>query len=80
MKAYYQRQGTKPSDPRGDRLDRDTSGLVIFPSIALLRRLGSAIKGAPGFKQYEALVGGTVAEHGYLDAPIQRDPPRLSSG
>lgn len=76
VKAYYQRQGYENQVTHvATRLDRDTSGLVIFPKHRFAHAvLDRQLKAHQVFKQYEALVGGTVAEHGYLDAPIQRDP------
>ena len=76
VKAYYLRQGYENQVTHvATRLDRDTSGLVIFPTHRFAHTvLDRQLKAHQVFKQYQAIVGGPVAAHGYLDAPIQRDP------
>ncbi|WP_251547042.1 RluA family pseudouridine synthase [Limosilactobacillus caecicola] len=58
------------------RLDKDTSGLVIFPKHRFAHAvLDSQLKRHEVKKDYLAVVGGHLAiEHGYIYAPIERDP------
>ncbi|HJA72660.1 MAG TPA: RluA family pseudouridine synthase [Candidatus Limosilactobacillus faecipullorum] len=76
VKAYYQRQGYPNQVTHvATRLDRDTSGLVIFPKHRFAHAvLDRQLKAHQIKKEYLAVVRGEVASHGYLDAPIQRDP------
>lgn len=77
VKGYYQRQGYENQVTHvATRLDRDTSGLVVFPKHRFAHAvLDDQLKRHVVRKKYLALIEGTVpARHGYIDAPIQRDP------
>ncbi len=58
------------------RLDRDTSGLVLFARSRAALRLGSRQFARHAVcKQYDALTRrGDLAEDGVIDAPLRRDP------
>ena len=77
VKAYYQRQGYENQVTHvATRLDKDTSGLVIFPKHRFAHAvLDRQLKHHQVKKNYLALVQGQLqATHGYVDAPIMRDP------
>lgn len=77
VKAYYQgHQYPNQVTHVATRLDRDTSGLVIFPKHRFAHAvLDRQLKHHQVKKDYVAVVSGIVhANHGYIDAPIQRDP------
>lgn len=77
VKGYYQRQGYENQVTHvATRLDRDTSGLVIFPKHRFAHAvLDDQLKKHQVKKNYLALTHGMVpASHGYIDAPIRRDP------
>ena len=77
VKDYYQKQGYKNQVTHvATRLDRDTSGLVIFPKHRFAHAvLDRQLKAHQVRKEYMALASGTFdISHVYLDAPIQRDP------
>ncbi len=77
VKYYYQKQGYENQVTHvATRLDKDTSGLVIFPKHRFAHAvLDNQLKRHLVKKEYVALVSGQVAtRHGYIDAPIQRDP------
>lgn len=58
------------------RLDKDTSGLVVFPKHRFAHAvLDRQLKRHQVKKNYLAIVDGRLAaHHGYIDAPIGRDP------
>ncbi len=62
------------------RLDRDTSGLMLFALDAdTHRQLSQQFAARQVEKQYEALVAGPVVASGQIDAPLRKDldhPPR----
>ena len=77
VKGYYKRQNYENQVTHvATRLDRDTSGLVVFPKHRFAHAiLDEQLKKHLVKKNYLALIKGKVpAEHGYIDAPIQRDP------
>ena len=56
-----------------NRLDRDTSGVVLFAKNSYMKALASAaLSEGSATKQYLALVYGTMPERGVIDAPIRR--------
>jgi tRNA pseudouridine32 synthase / 23S rRNA pseudouridine746 synthase len=65
----------KPSSMIVNRLDMDTSGLVVFgrtPTVT--RELNQAFRERHVLKEYEALVCGHVPfDSGWIDLPLQRD-------
>lgn len=72
IKNYYQEQGWKLSLHPVSRLDRNTSGLVVFAKFPEIQ--GALIKQGMQ-KEYLALVTGTLpADHGIIDMPIARKP------
>jgi len=72
IRAYYQKQGWKLSLHPVSRLDRNTSGLVVFAKLPEIQ--GQLIRQGMQ-KEYLALVTGTLpAQHGILDFPIARKP------
>ena len=77
VKYYYQQQGYENQVIHvATRLDKDTSGLVIFPKHRFAHAvLDRQLKRHLVKKNYLALVQGRLAaQHGYIDAPIMRDP------
>ena len=77
VKAYYQEQHYPNQVTHvATRLDRDTSGLVVFPKHRFAHAvLDRQLKARQVKKDYLAVVSGEVrVNHGYIDAPIQRDP------
>lgn len=77
VKGYYSRQNYENQATHvATRLDRDTSGLVVFPKHRFAHAvLDEQLKKHLVKKNYVALIEGKVpAQHGYIDAPIQRDP------
>ena len=77
VKGYYKRQNYENQVTHvATRLDRDTSGLVVFPKHRFAHAvLDEQLKKHLVKKNYLALIKGKVpTEHGYIDAPIQRDP------
>lgn len=77
VKAYYQQQGYENQVIHvATRLDKDTSGLVIFPKHRFAHAvLDRQLKHHQVKKNYLALVHESLeASHGYIDAPIMRDP------
>ena len=77
VKAYYQDQAYENQVIHvATRLDKDTSGLVIFPKHRFAHAvLDRQLKHHQVKKNYLALVQGQLqATHGYVDAPIMRDP------
>lgn len=77
VKDYYQKQGYANQVTHvATRLDKDTSGLVVFPKHRFAHAvLDRQLKAHQVKKEYLALAAGYFsAAHVYLDAPIQRDP------
>ncbi|MDM8332101.1 RluA family pseudouridine synthase [Limosilactobacillus pontis] len=77
VKYYYQQQGYENQVIHvATRLDKDTSGLVIFPKHRFAHAvLDRQLKRHLVKKNYLALVQGRLAaQHGYIDASIMRDP------
>ncbi|MBB1078517.1 RluA family pseudouridine synthase [Limosilactobacillus sp. STM2_1] len=77
VRGYYKKQNYENQVTHvATRLDRDTSGLVIFPKHRFAHAvLDTQLKKHLVKKNYLALVHGNVpAQHGYIDAPIKRDP------
>lgn len=77
VKYYYQKQGYENQVTHvATRLDKDTSGLVVFPKHRFAHAvLDDQLKHHTVKKEYVALVSGRITiAHGYIDAPIQRDP------
>lgn len=75
--GYYIRQGYENQVTHvATRLDKDTSGLTIFPKHRFAHAvMDRALKRHQVKKEYLALVSGQVrVKHGYLDAPLSRDP------
>lgn len=77
VKYYYQHQHYENQVTHvATRLDKDTSGLVIFPKHRFAHAvLDRQLKRHQIKKNYLAVVTGKLsAQHGYIDAPINRDP------
>lgn len=77
VKYYYQQQGYANQVTHvATRLDRDTSGLVVFPKHRFAHAvLDRQLKNHQVKKEYLSFAAGQFhARHVYLDAPIQRDP------
>ncbi|MCL2200686.1 MAG: RluA family pseudouridine synthase [Oscillospiraceae bacterium] len=56
-----------------NRLDRDTSGVVLFAKNSYMKHLASQSLSAPDAKkEYLALVCGEISEQGTIDVPITR--------
>ena len=69
---YYKQQGWQLNLHPVSRLDRNTSGLVVFAKLPEIQ--GQLIKQGMQ-KEYLALVNGTLpAAHGIIDSPIARKP------
>ena len=69
---YYKQQGWQLNLHPVSRLDRNTSGLVVFAKLPEIQ--GQLIKQGMD-KEYLALVNGTLpAAHGIIDSPIARKP------
>lgn len=72
ISRYYQRQGWQLNLHPVSRLDRQTSGLVVFAKLPEIQ--GQLIKQGMQ-KEYLALVTGVLpASHGIIDYPIARKP------
>lgn len=75
--GYYERQGYENLVIHvATRLDKDTSGLVVFPKHRFAHAImDTQLKKHLVKKNYYAVVSGQIAaKHGYIDAPIDRDP------
>ncbi|MBD3243129.1 MAG: hypothetical protein GF331_21235 [Chitinivibrionales bacterium] len=78
--VYQVRAGTRtPAFPRAaasNRLDRETSGLVIVAKdSSYCGALATALRGADAHKEYLAVVhGGRQLEPGLIEVPVGRDP------
>lgn len=72
ISRYYQQQGWQLNLHPVSRLDRQTSGLVVFAKLPEIQ--GQLIKQGMQ-KEYLALVTGTLpTSHGIIDYPIARKP------
>jgi 23S rRNA pseudouridine1911/1915/1917 synthase len=73
---HLREQGVHAAVHPVHRIDRDTSGLVLFAKTAHAHhRLDVQLRGGELRREYRALVDGAVAgESGVIDAPIGRDP------
>lgn len=77
VKYYYHQQKYENQVTHvATRLDKDTSGLVVFPKHRFAHAvLDRQLKKHQVKKNYYALVSGRLStSHGYIDAPIRRDP------
>lgn len=77
VKGYYIRQHYENQVTHvATRLDKNTSGLTIFPKHRFAHAvMDRALKKHLVKKEYLALVSGRVTvSHGYVDAPLSRDP------
>lgn len=77
VKYYYHQRGYENQVTHvATRLDKDTSGLVVFPKHRFAHAiLDRQLKKHQVKKNYYALVTGQLTtRHGYVDAPIRRDP------
>lgn len=82
VKGYYERQHYENLTIHvATRLDKDTSGLVVFPKHRFAHAImDQQLKKHTVKKNYYAVVGGQVnAQHGYIDAPIAREPGKFVS-
>ncbi len=82
VKAYYQKQGYKDQVIHiVTRLDRDTSGLMVFAKHGFAHaKLDKELRAHRFLKKYQALVGGAVgglADHAMIDKPISRERTSL---
>ena len=78
VKAYYKRQGYANQVVHVvTRLDRDTSGLMLFAKHGFAHaKLDVQLREKKFVKKYQALLSGAVAEltnHGMIELPIVRD-------
>ncbi|HEU4562292.1 MAG TPA: RluA family pseudouridine synthase [Longimicrobium sp.] len=75
---YFARRGVKARVRPVHRIDRDTSGLVLFAGSALAhQRLDKQLREGGIGRMYQALVDGVMEDDaGVIDAPIGRDPRR----
>lgn len=77
VKSYYQHQNYKNQVTHvATRLDKDTSGLVIFPKHRFAHAvLDRQLQEHQVIKRYVAFVSGQLnVHHGYIDAPQRRNP------
>jgi 23S rRNA pseudouridine1911/1915/1917 synthase len=74
-RIYFDRQGLSATPHLVHRLDRETSGVVIFAKNAeTARELGKIWETRAVRKEYLAIVHGHVAEdHGIIDGPLGKD-------
>lgn len=82
VRGYYERQGYENLVIHvATRLDKNTSGLVVFPKHRLAHAImDQQLKKHQVKKNYYAIVGGQLhAKHAYIDAPIDRDPEKFVS-
>ena len=82
VKAYYQAQGYVDQVIHiVTRLDRDTSGLMLFAKHGFAHaKLDKQLRAHQFLKKYQALVGGNVvglADHELIDRPISRERTSL---
>ena len=78
VKAYYKRQGYEDQVVHVvTRLDRDTSGLMLFARHGFAHaKLDVQLREKKFIKKYQALISGSLddlKEHGWIDLPIARD-------
>lgn len=82
VKGYYLQQNYENKVTHvATRLDKDTSGLTIFPKHRFAHAvMDRELKKHQVKKEYIALVSGRIPDsHGYIDAPIKRDPTSFVS-
>ncbi|MEY8445411.1 RluA family pseudouridine synthase [Enterococcus ratti] len=82
VKAYYKKQGYENQVIHVvTRLDRDTSGLMLFAKHGFAHaKLDSQLREKKVIKKYQALVSGSLNKlqtHGWVDLPIARDSSSL---
>jgi 23S rRNA pseudouridine1911/1915/1917 synthase len=77
---HFERHGLRAKVRPVHRIDRDTSGLVLFAKSAVAHaRLDTQLREGGIARVYQALVDGVVADDaGEIDAPIARDPRNAS--
>ncbi|HEX6751745.1 MAG TPA: RluA family pseudouridine synthase [Longimicrobium sp.] len=75
---HFAERGVRAKVRPVHRIDRDTSGLVLFAKSAVAHaRLDAQLREGGLQRVYQAVVDGVVAEdEGTIDAPIGRDPRR----
>ncbi|KKJ72935.1 pseudouridine synthase, partial [Enterococcus faecium MRSN 4777] len=78
VKAYYKKQGYENQVIHVvTRLDRDTSGLMLFAKHGFAHaKLDMQLREKKFVKKYQALVSGRLSDlsaHGHIDLPIARD-------
>jgi 23S rRNA pseudouridine1911/1915/1917 synthase len=75
---HFAQRGVKARVRPVHRIDRDTSGLVLFAGSALAhQRLDKQLREGGIGRLYQALVDGVMEDDaGVIDAPIARDPRR----
>jgi 23S rRNA pseudouridine1911/1915/1917 synthase len=76
---YLRRKGSSGRVHAVHRLDRDTSGAVLFAKSAVVQhRFGERVRGGAGIeREYLALVQGVLeTDRGRIDAPIGQHPTR----
>jgi RluA family pseudouridine synthase len=73
---HFEQGGIRAKVRPVHRIDRDTSGLVLFAKSAVAHaRLDAQLREGGIERRYQALVDGVVAgDAGEIDAPIARDP------
>lgn len=77
VKGYYERQGYSDQVTHiATRLDKDTSGVVVFPKHHFAHSVfDKQLKFHRVEKDYLAIVAGNLnIKHGLIDAPLRRDP------
>ena len=71
--GYLEAQGDGGACHAVNRLDRDTSGVVLFAKNSHMKSLASAaLADGTAIKEYLALVYGNMPESGIIDVPIKR--------
>ena len=75
--GYLLERWSDPSCHLVNRLDRDTSGVVLFARNAHIKRLASeALRAEGAGKEYEAVLWGRLCpDAGEIDVPIRREAP-----
>jgi len=70
---YITSAGGVPSCHAVNRLDRDTTGIVLFAKNSHMKaRASSALSDESSIKEYVALVHGAMPYEGVIDLPVQR--------
>ena len=73
--GYYAKTGQESAFHPITRLDRDTFGVVLLAKNSHIHALLNTLQGRDKLKKtYHALVYGSVATEGEIDAPIARNP------